>query len=90
MPSNYDDWNEPTQEWEPVVLKKSVPRFDHRFIEDVRTRRLALRLDHAAFGALVKVSATTMRQFEEGHLEFDTALQHRLRGVLMKPPPVAH
>lgn len=86
MPSHCDDWND-AQEWETVVIRKAVQRFDSAFIAEVRSRRLAMRLDYASFGALVKTTAYTMRNFEEGRLEFDTALQHRLRGLLLSPLP---
>lgn len=87
MPSYYADDSGDDQEWAPIIIRKTAPRFDPAFVELVRARRLVMRLDHAAFGALVQATAATMRTFEDGRLELDMALQHRLRGLLLKPAP---
>ena len=92
MPSNnlFGDWDDAPdqdQDWEPVVLKSSFTRyFDAAFVGAVCARRAALGMDLSAFAARAMMSQVALRDLEAGRLPYDTAVEHRLRALLMAAP----
>lgn len=86
MPSHHSsDWDDGSnQEWEPVVLKSRTRFFDPAFAASARSLRLALRLTAAGFAARAGVSEFTVVALEAGRLPYDTAVEHRVRALLMQ------